>query len=169
MDFNKTLNSLIKEFNKQKINFAIIGGFAVGLWGFIRNTMDLDILVDKNDLEKLDNIMQKLFYKKVFSSENVSQYVSDIAILGEIDFIHAFRFYSTRALKRAKKRKAGNIYVKIAAIEDIIGFKLQAMANNKERQEKELLDIKELIKINRQKIDWSLLKEYFSLFNREKL
>ena len=169
MDFNKTLNLLIKEFSKKKIRYAVIGGFAVGVWGFARNTLDLDILADKNDLEKIDNIMQKLFYKRVFSSENVSQYVSDIVALGEVDFIHAFRFYSTRALKRAKKKRLGDIYLKIAAVEDIVGFKLQAMANDKKRQEKELLDIKELLRLNRKRIDWRLLEEYFTLFNKKKL
>ena len=44
MDFEIVLKKLIKEFEKNDIRYALIGGFAVGLLGSGRSTMDLDFM-----------------------------------------------------------------------------------------------------------------------------
>ncbi|MBA7695826.1 hypothetical protein ES703_104466 [subsurface metagenome] len=91
MDFIKVLHFLLDEFNKEKIQYALIGGFAMGAWGIMRSTMDLDFLVNKSDLGKIEKIMVRRLYKCFFKTENVSQYVSDLKPLGQVDYLHAFR------------------------------------------------------------------------------
>ena len=44
----------------------------MGLWGVARATSDLDFLVDREDLEKVDAVMKKLGYECRFRSENVT-------------------------------------------------------------------------------------------------
>ncbi len=49
MDFKQVLRFLIFEFDKHNIDYALIGGFALGILGIIRATMDMDFLVKKDD------------------------------------------------------------------------------------------------------------------------
>jgi len=54
VDFELVLNTLISEFSRLKIRSVAIGGFALGVLGAPRQTLDLDFLVHRDDLAKLD-------------------------------------------------------------------------------------------------------------------
>ena len=85
MDFEKVLKLIIGEFEKESINYGLIGGFALGIWGITRATADLDFLIDVKDLERIDKIMQNLSFDCVHKTKDVSQYVASIKQFGEID------------------------------------------------------------------------------------
>ena len=55
---------IFKAFNNAKIEYLIVGGVAVNLYGYNRFTGDIDILLalDKKNLEKMDKLMKKLGY-----------------------------------------------------------------------------------------------------------
>jgi len=55
---------IFNAFNKAKIEYLIVGGVAVNLYGYNRFTGDIDILLalDKKNLEKMDALMKKLGY-----------------------------------------------------------------------------------------------------------
>lgn len=169
MDFEIVLKKLIAEFEKNDIRYALIGGFAIGLLGIVRATGDLDFLVHKDDSSKLDAIMKSFGYKCYHKTENVAQYISDFKIFGSIDAIYAFRKYSLNMLQRADKisMSDGEYKINVLEPEDIIGLKIQAAANDESRRSREYADMEELIKKFAQKMDWSLLEEYFSSFNME--
>lgn len=171
MDFEKVLNVLINRFDSEKIHYALTGGYALGALGIVRATVDLDILVDKDDLSKIDKIMSELGYKLRFRTENVSQYASSLKVWGEVDFLHAFRKASKRMLSSSIKKPVfgGKFYINILRPEDIIGLKVQGIANNPSRRARDLEDIKEIMKKFGKKLDWPLLDEYFSLFQMKKL
>lgn len=170
MDFKTVLSLIVGAFHKQNVRYALIGGFAMGVLGIMRATMDLDFLVDYNDISKVEKIMKKCDYRRVYSSKNVSQYVSDIKILGEVDFLHAFRTISLSMLKRAKEITLfeGKFKVKVLSPEDIIGLKLQALINDKSRENRGYSDIELIADFYRKSLNWNLIKEYFSLFKEEK-
>lgn len=44
------LYNVVKEFKKNKIQFAVVGGFALALHGLVRATMDIDFII-KLDLD----------------------------------------------------------------------------------------------------------------------
>jgi hypothetical protein len=169
MDFDKVLQIIIKEFDREHIRYAMMGGFAMGALGILRATMDLDFLIDYQHLPKVERIMKKYNYKCVFKTENVSQYVSDIKIFGEIDFLHAFREISLSMLKRSKELPVfeGKCKIKILSPEDIIGLKLQALVNNKSRETREYADIEAIMEHFKGTLDWNLIEDYFSLFRKK--
>jgi hypothetical protein len=171
MDFKLVLGKLIRSFDEQNVNYALIGGFAMGVWGISRATLDLDFLVIQKDLLKIEAIMNALGYEKAFQSENVSQYISPIKIFGEVDFLHAFRTISEKMLQRADQRSILNhtLEIKVLRIEDLIGLKLQALTNDPAREKMDLLDIEALISLKHEKLDWNLLSEFFSIFGFETL
>ncbi|GER94296.1 hypothetical protein A45J_2057 [hot springs metagenome] len=166
MDFKVVLKQLLTAFKENDIHYALMGGFAMGAWGVPRATVDIDFLVLRDDMDKVDAIMQSLGYECKYKTENVSQYVSPLQVFGEVDFLHAFRTHSLSMLQRAEDKKifGETISVKVLKVEDLIGLKVQAIANNKERTIVDLADIESLLITYSPTLDWSLIEEYFKLF-----
>jgi len=169
MDFKHILQKLLTEFEKDNIRYALIGGFAMGLWGGSRSTVDLDFLVHRDDMQKVHGIVTALGYEIHHKTENVSQYTSPLKVFGGIDFIHAFREASVEMLQRAVEKDifSGMLKIKTLIPEDIIGLKLQAVYNNPSREKIDMADIELLVSVNKNKLDWELLEMYCRIFNME--
>jgi len=169
MDFKSVLSMLLKNFEKNNIHYALMGGFAFGLWGVGRATVDIDLLVSREDMEMTDRIMLEAGYDCKYHSENVSQYVSPLTIFGEVDFLHAFRDASLEMLGRAEEKEifGGLLKIKVLKPEDLIGLKLQAIKNDAERMENDMADIKALVSAHGETLDWSMIERYFQLFDME--
>ncbi|MBI4056535.1 MAG: nucleotidyltransferase [Elusimicrobia bacterium] len=167
MDFELVLRNLLKGFEDRKIRYAVMGGFALGALGAPRATMDLDFLVHKDDLQSLHDLMTRLGYYRRFHTENVSQYQNSKAGWGSVDFLHAFRSISINMLDRASEHPLleGAFKVRILQPEDLIGLKVQAMANDSSRKSKEMADIEALIQVHASALDWKKIEEYYDLFN----
>ncbi len=56
---------IFRAFQKQNVKYVLVGGIAVNLLGAMRNTADLDILVEMSDdnLKKIVEILKKQGYK----------------------------------------------------------------------------------------------------------
>ena len=169
MDFKTVLSLILNAFQEENVRYGLIGGFAMGALGISRATVDLDFLLRRDDLSKVDKIMKANGYECVFKSENVSQYVSEVKIFGEVDFLHAFRKVSIAMLERAKELDIfeGKLKIRVLRPEDIIGLKLQAIANDEARTTREYADIEALTDYYRINLDWESIEEYFSIFNQK--
>lgn len=166
MDFEFVLKKIITDFGKNKIEYALIGGFALGLWGVVRATADLDFLIDKEKLPEIKDIIRRYKYKCFYESENTIQYEGEDGLLGEIDFIYAFRRPSLEMLKRGVKKRIfdNKIEIKVLIPEDLIGLKVQAIVNNPNRRSIDWSDIEQLVEKNAKNIDWDIIKNHFLLF-----
>jgi hypothetical protein len=169
MDFKLILQKLLTAFEKDGIRYGLLGGFAMGLWGGSRSTVDLDFLVHRDDMQKVHGIVTALGYEVHQQTENVSQYTSPLKIFGGIDFIHAFREASVEMLQRAVEKDifSGMLKIKTLIPEDIIGLKIQAVYNNPSREKIDMPDIELLVSVNRKNLDWELLEKYFRIFNMQ--
>lgn len=159
---------ILKEFQKQKVKYVLVGGIAVNLLGSLRSTADLDILVELSDenLGKVVRILKRKGYR-------VKQPVDPMGMAdrkvreGWIKTKHmkAFNFYKEGELKEvdividspvsyeaAQKTaffiKAGAIKLPVISIDNLIKMKKRA------GRSVDKLDIEELKKIKklRQKI-----------------
>lgn len=93
---------ILREFQKQKVKYVIVGGIAFNLLGGLRSTADLDMLVEMSDgnLKKLVNILKKYGF-------TVKQPVDPIGIADKEtreDWINnkhmkAFNFYKGQGLQ----------------------------------------------------------------------
>jgi hypothetical protein len=166
VDFELVLERLIVEFSRLQIRYAAIGGFALGVLGAPRQTLDLDFLVHRDDLEKLDGALGPLGYARVYRSENVSQYIHTEPAWGSLDFIHAFRKVSLGMLDRATDFPVigGKRSLKTARPEDVIGLKVQAMCNDPERRTQEQRDIETLMVRYGSQLDWNRIEELYDVF-----
>jgi hypothetical protein len=154
---------ILREFQKQRVKYILVGGIAVNLHGYMRTTADLDILVEMKDsnLEKVAKILKKRGY-------HVKQPVDPIGIADKRireDWVKnkhmkAFNFYKEDEFKEvdiiikspisydiAKKNiqriKVGDMILPIIAINDLINMK------KKTGRDIDKLDIKMLAKIDR--------------------
>jgi hypothetical protein len=171
MDFKTVLAAFLKRFEDRKIRYGLMGGFALGLWGVGRSTVDLDFLIDRGDLEKVDAVMAELGYECRFRSDNVSQYVSSLKVFGEIDYLHAYRELSLEMLERAvvKDIYGGELKIRVLRPEDLIGLKLQAIKNNPARKEADMTDILALAAVQRDALDWPRVRQYAAVLGAEGL
>jgi hypothetical protein len=88
---------ILREFQKQKVKYVLVGGIAVNLLGSLRSTADMDILAEmsNDNLRKIVTILKKKGYR-------VKQPVDPMDI--RHDWIHnkhmkAFNFYKEDVLK----------------------------------------------------------------------
>lgn len=169
MDFKTVLGVLLEGFEKENIRYALMGGFALGSLGVPRATVDLDFLVAFDDMPKVDKLMTSTGYECFHKTQNVSQYKSPLKLFGQVDFLHAFRKISVEMLQRAitKKLFDGCMQIRVLMPEDIIGLKLQVVANDEKRKNQEFADIESLMNHYRAQLNWNLLAEFFALFKQE--
>ena len=155
---------ILKEFQRQRVKYVLAGGIAFNLLGGYRSTLDMDILVQMtdNNLHKVIKILKKAGY-------HVKQPIDPIKITDKAirqDWIKnkhlkALNFYKSKgsyeevdiiidspvsfekAVKGAKKIKAGKLNLKVVSAGDLIKMK-KVTGRNKDRA-----DIKELKLINK--------------------
>lgn len=154
---------VLKEFQKQKVKYVLVGGIALNLLGAMRSTADLDILVEMSDdnLTKVVKILKKQGYR-------VRQPVDPMNIADEKirnDWIKnknmkAFNFYKDNELKEVdiiidspvsfnqaaksiRRIKMDKVTLPVISIENLIKMKKST------GRLKDQLDISELKKIKK--------------------
>ena len=169
MNFEKVLTFLLENFKKYGVRYALMGGFALHAAGYSRATRDIDILILKEDMPKARKLLLSIGYEVLHESDDVVNLRGALKEQGQIDFLLAHRSYTRNMLKRARECDIlqGQFKVRVITPEDIIGLKVQASANDPGRGARDWADIEELLKRHADKLDLKLLREYFSLFNRQ--
>lgn len=154
---------ILREFQKHKVKYVLVGGLAFNLLGGLRNTADMDILVamTDNNLAKVVNILKKKGYK-------VKQPIDPIGIADKKtreDWIRnkhmkAFNFYKDDEFKEvdiiiespvsfedAEKTnvriKSGGVAVRVISADNLIKMKKKSGRNI------DMVDVEELKKIKK--------------------
>lgn len=167
MDFAHVLRTLLGEFERRQIRYAAIGGFAIGVLGAPGGTFGIDFLVHRDDLGQVHECMTGLGYVRFVETEHASHDRHSARQWGAVDFLHAFRSYALAMLARATPYPIleGATQILVAQPEDVIGLKVQAMANDPVRQTKERFDIETGMELHGARLDWSRIQAYFELFD----
>ncbi|MBI5606652.1 MAG: nucleotidyltransferase [Deltaproteobacteria bacterium] len=158
---------------KRHINFALSGGLALTTLGIFRFTKDIDLMAPEECKGDIEKIMIELGYEKQdFSNDEILSFWSPLKVFGQIDFLIARRKYARAMLTRARKIPIfdGTLEVNTLLPEDLIGLKIQALANDPEhRTLVDAPDIKRILQLHKDTLDMNLVREYFQLFNKEVL
>ena len=75
-------------------------------------------------------------------------------------------------MERSESRPSSMGNLVVLQPEDLIGLKLQALVNDPRREIREIEDMRALLaasKLEGRSVDWELLEDYFSLFERDAL
>lgn len=173
MNFKEVLRALLVRFSAAGIDLALAGGLALSTMGVFRFTRDIDFVVPAEHADAVDRIMADLCYEKQdFSTQEIVTYLSPLAALGQVDFLLARRTYTRTMLQRAREVPVldGELKVKTLLPEDLIGLKVQALCNDPAgRAAVDEPDIRQLLKLHRNRLDMALVRDYFRIFEKEDL
>jgi len=142
-------DDVFRSLNKNKVNYLVVGGLAVNLYGFARATLDLDLLIslDQENKDKFYRIMKILKFKskkpalarklllgaiKPASIKVVTFYrnefeLIDVFIQNPIDFDQAY--------EKRKVFKAGNLPISTIPLDLLIKMKRES------GRDRDLIDI----------------------------
>lgn len=156
---------ILREFQRRKVKYVLVGGIAINLLGFLRSTADMDILVEMSNenLTKVVGILTRQKYR-------VKQLVDPMGIADKKTrhgWIHnkhikAFNFYKENELKEvdiiiespvsfqdarksALQIKIDNMVLPVISIDNLIKMKKNT------GRDVDKLDIEQLKRIKRNK------------------
>jgi hypothetical protein len=165
MNFAHVLTLLSSTFEKEGVDCALIGGFALAALGVPRATTDLDFMVAGDRDDDVSRLMLSLGYRELHRSVDAANYSANDP-LGRVDYLFAQRRYAQAMLQRATVRSIAQVRVKVLDAEDIIGLKVQSSSNDPKRHHIDLGDIERLIEAT-PRLDIERVREYFRVFDRE--
>lgn len=155
------------EFEKAKIPFILIGGFAVNAYKVSRSTGDVDFLMALEDLPNALRIMEGNDYKKFDEGEFFVR-LSPARRPGMIvDFVLVDRITLDKMIREAKPVKLLGLRFIIPSVHHLIALKLHALKNNSNREYKDLIDIFDLIKANKINVHTEEFREMCLKFGTE--
>ena len=149
------LSELVKALKKEKINYMIVGGYAVNFHGYSRNTVDIDLIIKFTlaNLKKIEKLLQQMGMVSRLPIDAVSVYKFRDEYIKNRNLI-AWNFYNENDPTdqidilinhdvsdfKSEKFRVGQLELKVISKEDLIRMKKKA------GRDKDLLDIKELTK-----------------------
>lgn len=127
---------LLKAFQEFSVQYLIVGGYAVGIYGYIRATVDLDIWIDKeqNNLQRIINAFISIGYDEsdsnnamnaIHSNKNVSLYDSEN---NKIDIIQLYsnELSFAEAYSRKYEFTMDDFRIQVIGYDDLIDTKIKA-------------------------------------------
>lgn len=133
---------------KRAIKFVLIGGHALNIHGVSRTTSDLDLMVDRKDLElwkEFLDIMRYSIYRETTAflqsrPQNLAGWPIDLMLVAT-DTLE-------KAVLEGKPLDNGTDGILVASLGHLIAMKLHALKSNQaSRVEKDLGDIRALVAI----------------------
>ena len=164
---NMIYADVLKAFDEEGVRYLIVGGFAVNLYGYVRLTVDLDIMVDleAGNLMNLVKIMERVNYTPrvpvksidlidektrdtwvkekgavVFTFIDLKDPVKhiDIFLKNPVDFERAYHARKVLTLK--------GIQINVASIEDLIALK---QLSGRPRDIEDIAHLKKVLEIRK--------------------
>lgn len=59
MNLFKELRSLLESFHSENVEYALCGGLAMAVYAYPRATLDIDLMIQEDDLEKVKTIIKE--------------------------------------------------------------------------------------------------------------
>jgi hypothetical protein len=141
--------SLKKALSKTAIKPILVGGWALNQLGHTRNTMDLDLMVVDDDVEKLHHHLTEAGFKMVFHNPELFakyKFMNDKML--ELDILFVDKTTYAKLKSGATETNIGDIDCVLPSPMSLIAMKLHSMKNNFDnRFPKDFPDIVALIDI----------------------
>ncbi len=138
MNLLESVSQFAALLKKGKIQFCVIGGVAVLLYGGRASTIDFDLYLLMSDIDRLVGLLEKKEIKfRKLGADQIKVFLPGLTV----DILIADQWMGIPALKRAKKIKLGKISLQVASPEDLIVMKTLADRTIDRRDIEELREI----------------------------
>ncbi len=160
---DEALNAVLRLLQRRKTPYMVMGGLALSIWGRVRVTQDLDMVVgldEKEEADFLKSLKQADFLPTTPRAVEghrllVCRYLKTTRGLPiQVDFFFARGDYQKRALLRSVNIALGRRRLRVIAPEDLILHKLIA------DRPIDHLDVKTVVEEQRGRLD----REYLALW-----
>lgn len=142
MDYSNLLENLIELLKKHDVQFCVIGGQAVNAYAEPLVSLDLDLVVAVNQIEKVEALFEKHFVVKHFPhSLNITIPDSDVRVQIQTDA----RYSSF--LERASIHNVLGMELPVASVEDVLQGKIWAVSDSERRGSKRQKDLADIARI----------------------
>jgi hypothetical protein len=142
MDHSNLLENLIELLNKHDVRFCVIGGQAVNAYVEPLVSLDLDLVVAVDQIEKVESLFEKHFLLKRFPhSLNVTIPDSDVRVQIQTDERYG------EFVQRASVRSVLGMELPVAGVEDVLQGKIWAAMDSERRGSKRQKDLADIARI----------------------
>lgn len=170
---HKTLRNLVRRLLEEQIDYAIIGGMALALHGFIRPTEDVDLLLTQQGLEKFHAELVGRGYVPLFAG--ALKHFRDAETGVKVEVITTGEYPGDGKSKPVVFPEPKTVAVDLAeyrvvGLESLIELKLASGLTVEHRRLRDLADVQQLIEILdlpaelNQRLDASVRDEYLRLW-----
>lgn len=166
MNFKNQIILLTEFFNREKLDYAIIGAFALHAYGYTRATRDVDFITRLEYQEKIINYLESQDFETINRTEAFSNHLYPAGSV-RIDLLYVEGETADSIFDSVEKKVLfDELKIPIVSPEHLVALKLFAASSDPQRKLKELADIKELIRIRN--IEPGKIEKYFKKYNLEK-
>lgn len=160
MDFDGVFQTVSGFLNEKGIRYAVIGGIALASYGLVRNTKDLDLVVEASGQDAIIQFLESRGYKTLHRSTGYSNHLHSDPSLGQIDFVYVGEETSRKlfAESRLAKRPVGDS-IPLPKPEHLVAMKVLAIKNDPSRTFQDLADIRFLLTLPG--VDRTEIRGYF--------
>lgn len=153
----KTMRSLARRLSEENIDYAIVGGMALVLHGYRRETVDVDVLLSREGLALFAETLVGRGYTPLFPG--ATKRFRDTATGVEIDVIAQGEYPGDGKPKpvsfpRPREASFEQDGIRIATLEKLIELKLASGMTAPDRL-RDLADVQELIKVRQLASDFA--------------
>jgi predicted nucleotidyltransferase len=142
MDHSNLLEKLVELLNKHEIRFCVIGGQAVNAYVEPLVSLDLDLAVAVDQIDKVDALFEKHFDVKHFPHRlNVTIPDSDVRVQIQTDKRYG------EFVERAETRSVLGMELPVASVEDVLQGKVWAAMDSERRGSKRQKDLADIARI----------------------
>lgn len=135
-------------FKKHRVRIVLVGGYALIANKVQRMTFDIDFLMTETDYSKIEQDVIKMGYSVLNRQDAFVQLKSDKKGLRDLDFLISDSDTVESLISHGKEISiAGERFV-VPSPMHLIEMKLHSIANNKNRELKDIPDIVQLMRMN---------------------
>ena len=171
MDFQRILKTLVHELGERDVRFGVVGGVALAAYGIARMTVDLDLVAEGEEQERVVEVLESLGYETLHRSRGYSNHQHADQALGRVDVVYVRGTTSRRLFDACRRLEGpGGVEVSVPSAEHLAAMKLVAMKNDPDRLWQDLADIRQLMAlpgVDRQAIRASFDRHGFTEHYRE--
>ena len=173
--FIETLEWICRKLKSANVPYMITGGSAVGFWGYIRTTMDIDILIQIHS-EQIDSLLSSIEGEAYIDIEKAKKAILDKSMFNiilnktyfKIDLIPLKEdSYEIEKFNNRVKMNFQDREIYVISPEDLIISKLlwSKSAGGSERQ---IRDCESIYRLNSENLDLDYLKKWVKTLDIEK-
>lgn len=144
-----TFGALGRVFRESNCTCVLVGGFAVGYHRFVRQTLDVDLMIADGDFSRIKKPLEQIGYRSYDETDAFARFEDPSERLMDLDLLFVDAETMKKIVDSGKAVVIAEERFLIPSLEHLISMKLHAIKQApKYREMKDLLDIAVLVREN---------------------